>query len=65
MHYQGSPNVVLVEPSGISGGTFVDLWDRGYRVSPFINWGAAMSIGKQAGALQPVLDNRRQQAKLL
>ena len=63
IHYQGSPNVVLVEPAGISSRAFVDLWDRGYRVSPFISWGAAMSIGQQDGELQPVLDGRRAQGK--
>ena len=61
VHYQGSPNVVLVEPSGVPGSTFVDLWDRGYRVSPFINWGAAMSVGNQSDGFQPALDGRRPQ----
>ncbi|MEM8502238.1 MAG: gamma-glutamyltransferase [Cyanobacteria bacterium P01_D01_bin.1] len=63
IHYQGSPNVVLTEPSGLPGQTFVDLWNYGYRVSPFINWGAAMSVGKENDEIQPVLDTRRPQGK--
>ncbi|MEL6556400.1 MAG: gamma-glutamyltransferase [Cyanobacteria bacterium J06621_11] len=63
IHYQGSPDVVLVEPAGISGRAFVDLWDRGYRVGPFINWGAAMSVGKEDDDIQPALDTRRPQGK--
>ena len=63
IHYQGSPNIVLTEPSGLPGRTFVDLWKYGYRVSPFINWGAAMSIGKDDDEIQPILDTRRPQGK--
>ena len=62
-HYQGSPNIVLTEPLGLPGQTFVDLWDYGYRVSPFINWGAAMSVGKQGDEIQPILDTRRPHGK--
>lgn len=63
IHYQGNPNVVLVEPSGLSNKTFANLWSFGYRVSPFMNWGAAMSIGQDADGLQPVLDTRRPQGQ--
>ena len=63
IHYQGSPNIVLTEPLGLSSQTFVDLWNYGYRVSPFINWGAAMSVGKQGDEIQPILDTRRPQGK--
>jgi gamma-glutamyltranspeptidase / glutathione hydrolase len=63
IHYQGNPNVVLVEPSGLSNKTFTNLWNLGYRVAPFMNWGAAMSIGQDADELQPALDARRPQGK--
>lgn len=63
IHYQGSPNVVLTEPFALPDDTFVDLWDYGYRVSPFINWGAAMSIATKDGKLQAIKDFRRQQGE--
>ena len=61
IHYQGVPNVVFTEPFGLSGDSFVDLWEYGYRVSPFINWGAAMSVGREGEEQQPVQDFRRTQ----
>lgn len=63
LHYQGSPNVVLTEPFGLSDESFVDLWRYGYRVAPFPNWGAAMSIGRSDRELQPVQDSRRPQGE--
>ncbi|MEM9907175.1 MAG: gamma-glutamyltransferase, partial [Cyanobacteria bacterium P01_D01_bin.44] len=60
-HYQGAPNIVLVEPLGLSGSSYINLWERGYRVSPFLNWGAAMSIGGRTDSLQPIRDVRRLQ----
>ncbi|MEM9006179.1 MAG: gamma-glutamyltransferase [Cyanobacteria bacterium P01_F01_bin.86] len=63
LHYQGQPNVVLVEPAGLPRESFIDLWEYGYRVSPFINWGAAMSIGQTGDQLQASQDNRRGQGK--
>ncbi len=44
IHYQGSPNVVVTEPYALSSKVFSALWKRGYRVIPFIPWGAAESI---------------------
>lgn len=44
IHYQGSPNVVVTEPYALSSEVFSALWKRGYRVIPFIPWGAAESI---------------------
>ena len=61
IHYQGIPDIVLTEPFGVSGDSVVGLWEYGYRVSPFINWGAAMSIGREGEEQQPVQDFRRTQ----
>lgn len=44
IHYQGLPNVVLVEPYALTNPVFQQLWRMGYRVVPFPNWGAAESI---------------------
>lgn len=44
IHYQGLPNVVLVEPYALTNKVFQQLWRMGYRVVPFPNWGAAESI---------------------
>lgn len=63
IHYQGSPNIVITEPFGLSDDSFVDLWGYGYRVAPFTNWGAAMSIGQSDRELQPVQDSRRPQGE--
>ncbi|WP_198011376.1 gamma-glutamyltransferase [Synechococcus sp. PCC 7335] len=63
IHYQGSPNTVLTEPFALPGDTFVDLWNYGYRVSPSIHWGAAMSIARKDKKLQAIKDFRRQQAE--
>lgn len=63
IHYQGTPNLVLTEPFALPEKSFVDLWDYGYRVSPFINWGAAMSIAKDGSELQAIKDLRRPQGQ--
>ncbi|MBE9062248.1 gamma-glutamyltransferase [cf. Phormidesmis sp. LEGE 11477] len=63
IHYQGVPNIVLSEPFGVPGDSFVDLWEYGYKVSPFINWGAAMSTGHQGKESQAVKDFRRVQGE--
>jgi gamma-glutamyltranspeptidase/glutathione hydrolase len=44
IHYQGSPNWVVTEPFALPSQTVQQLWDRGYKVVPFISWGAAQSI---------------------
>ena len=44
VHYQGLPSVVLVEPCALTNPAFQQLWRIGYRVVPFLNWGAAESI---------------------
>jgi gamma-glutamyltranspeptidase/glutathione hydrolase len=46
IHYQGLPNLVMTEPHALKSQVFLQLWERGYRVVPFFNWGAAESIGK-------------------
>jgi gamma-glutamyltranspeptidase / glutathione hydrolase len=45
IHYQGSPNWVVTEPFALPSSTVQQLWDRGYKVIPFVSWGAAESIG--------------------
>lgn len=61
IHYQGSPNIVATEPFALTGHSFNDLWDYGYRVMPLGNWGAAMSVGRSSADRQPVKDIRRPQ----
>lgn len=39
IHYQGLPNVVITEPYAISSETFQNLWELGYKVMPFLQWG--------------------------
>ena len=63
IHYQGTPNILLTEPFALSNETFVDLWSYGYRVFPFIHWGAAMSIVQKDRKLQAIKDVRRRQGK--
>jgi gamma-glutamyltranspeptidase / glutathione hydrolase len=46
IHYQGQPNLVVTEPYALDNKTYLELWEKGYRVMPFINWGGAESIGK-------------------
>ncbi|MCU0537453.1 MAG: gamma-glutamyltransferase [Hydrococcus sp. Prado102] len=44
IHYQGSPNFVLSEPYALNSKTVQKLWEKGYKVVPFLTWGAAESI---------------------
>lgn len=44
IHYQGLPNLVITEPHTLDASTYQQLWDIGYKVVPFLNWGAAESI---------------------
>lgn len=44
IHYQGLPNLVITEPLALKSDVVQDLWEMGYRVAPFLSWGAAESI---------------------
>lgn len=44
IHYQGAPNVVITEPYALKPDVVQNLWQMGYRVAPFLPWGAAESI---------------------
>jgi gamma-glutamyltranspeptidase / glutathione hydrolase len=44
IHYQGMPNIVVTEPYALKSEVVQELWEKGYRIMPFINWGAAESI---------------------
>lgn len=44
IHYQGMPQVVLSEPYALESQAVQKLWGKGYRVMPFLKWGAAESI---------------------
>ncbi len=44
IHYQGLPNLVITEPYALNSTVVQDLWEMGYRVAPFLTWGAAESI---------------------
>lgn len=61
IHYQGLPNVVVTEPYAVRSGVFQHLWEMGYRVAPFINWGAAESIlvNPQTGLMIGASDRRK------
>jgi gamma-glutamyltranspeptidase / glutathione hydrolase len=65
IHYQRLPNVVGTEPLAVRSGVFQDLWEMGYRVSPFINWGAAESIlvNPQTGLMSGGSDRRKSAGK--
>lgn len=63
IHYQGKPDVVITEPLALQNKDFVALWDRGYKVVPFPNWGAAMSVGRDASGFEAVQDGRRPQGE--
>lgn len=62
IHYQGLPNVVLTEPYALQSNVVQNLWDMGYRVSPFLTWGAAESIfvDPKTGLLYGANDERKQ-----
>jgi gamma-glutamyltranspeptidase/glutathione hydrolase len=61
IHYQGLPNLVMTEPYALRSKVFLQLWERGYRVIPFFNWGAAESIAKdeKKGVWQGANDSRK------
>lgn len=44
IHYQGLPNIVITEPYALKSAVVQDLWEMGYKVTPFFSWGAAESI---------------------
>lgn len=64
-HYQGLPNVVLIEPYTLESADFQRLWGMGYRVAPFLSWGAAESIfiDEKTGLLYGANDNRKPAGK--
>jgi gamma-glutamyltranspeptidase / glutathione hydrolase len=66
-HYQGLPNFVLTEPYGIKNDAFLNLWNKGYRVIPFTNFGVAESIGIEptTGEIDAVHDGRRSAGRAL
>lgn len=60
-HYQGLPNVVLTEPYTLGSADFQSLWEMGYKVAPFVTWGAAESIWNdpKTGLLYSTNDKRK------
>ena len=44
IHYQGLPNVAITDPYALKPNVVQGLWEMGYRVAPFLPWGAAESI---------------------
>lgn len=44
IHHQGLPNLVITDPYALKSPVVQDLWSMGYRVTPFLPWGAAESI---------------------
>lgn len=65
IHYQGLPNVVLTEPYSLKSSVVQKLWERGYRVAPFLTWGAAESIlvDPKTKLLYGANDNRKSAGK--
>ena len=61
IHYQGLPNVVLTEPFALQSGEVQNLWSMGYRVAPFVTWGAAESIlvNPKTGLMSGANDSRK------
>ncbi len=61
IHYQGLPNVVLTEPFALKSNDVQDLWSMGYRVAPFLTWGAAESIlvDPKTGLMSGANDSRK------
>lgn len=60
-HYQGLPNAVLTEPNAFSSEVVEKLWKMGYKITPFLTWGAAESISfdEKIGIFQGANDNRK------
>ena len=67
IHYQGIPNVVITEPFALRRKVFQNLWEKGYRVIPFVSWGAASSINinQNSGWLSGANDPRKSAGKAL
>ena len=66
LHYQGIPERVLAEPRAITPKTFRGLKLRGYRILPFMTYGAAESISVAAdGTMLGVNDNRKPAGKAI
>lgn len=65
IHYQGLPNLVITEPYALSPTVVQNLWEIGYRVAPFLTWGAAESIlvNSATGLLYGANDSRRPAGK--
>jgi gamma-glutamyltranspeptidase/glutathione hydrolase len=59
LHYQGQPDQVYFEPSGLSPDTVKELTKRGYRLIEQRPWGAVELIEIAHGRLSGVSDNRR------
>jgi gamma-glutamyltranspeptidase / glutathione hydrolase len=66
-HYQGLPNVVLTEPYTLESADFQRLWGMGYKVTPFLSWGAAESIftDPKTGLLYGANDDRKPAGKAI
>ncbi len=61
IHYQGLPNIVITEPYALNSRVVQNLWERGYRVVPFVAWGAAESIevNRKTGIFSGANDTRK------
>jgi gamma-glutamyltranspeptidase / glutathione hydrolase len=59
IHYQGQPNIVAAENQALTNHAFLALWGKGYRVLPFIPWGAAESVGRHGKNIYGIPDLRR------
>lgn len=67
LHYQGLPNIVLTEPYALNDNVYQRMWDKGYKVIPFISWGAAESIyiDPEKKIFHGVNDRRKESGKAL
>ena len=67
IHYQGLPNLVITEPYALNSQVFLSLWEKGYRVVPFLSWGAAESIGVnvKTGSFSGANDSRKSAGKAM
>jgi gamma-glutamyltranspeptidase/glutathione hydrolase len=65
IHYQGLPNLVITEPYALKSPVVQELWEMGYRVTPFLTWGAAESIfvDPKTEALYGANDSRKSAGK--
>ena len=67
IHYQGLPDVVITEPHYLPLKQVDSLWNQGYRIIPFPEWGAAESIriDPKTNTYYGVNDSRRRMGKAL